>query len=1408
MKKVFLFTALAVISTFYGIQIFAQNVTITDDSLYTAHSSAMLDVHSESKGFLVPRMTTTERTAISSPATALLVFDTDENKFFYFDGSGWVDLASMASTAGDSIWLENTIDKYVFLKDTSNKVGIGTTVPEGKLEVRGVDTQDNQPLFVVKDDDGNEVFVVYSKGVMVYVDTANVSTKSTTNEQLTGFRVGKRITGGSKGFDNEYFSISPSTDPEIIDPSEARILWYPQKEAFMSGRVIVEHVDSVGTNSWASGFESKSVGNFSQALGYKSKALGNYSTAIGKNALAEGDNSFALGDSAVAGSGGGAKGLIDYSYSFGKGSVALGNYSYSFGLYALSEGTASFAFGEAAEALGHGSFAFGSIGKDTLGNPYIFPTVAEGNSSFALGMSSKSEGDGSFAVGVNNYAKGRFSFAAGNTVQTIGNYSLALGNFSKATAGSSMAIGNSSEAGGVHSIALGYFAKTKEYSSIAIGNNAIADSAYSIAIGRYAQTKNVTAIAIGQSVDAEGWGSIGIGVNAQSKSMMGVAIGNSVYVDSASGIAIGNNIYSTGSEAMGIGVSNTPSGRRSTALGSYNYATDTGAVSIGTQNESGAKYAIAMGFANDATEYVSIAIGLQNSSSGEGSIALGMNNNSSGRTSVALGYGSTASGNNSFAHGSNSTSNGQLSFVMGASSTASGSNSVVFGNGSTASASNAVAIGESAKAYGHRSFSFGNNTQTDDFYSIAFGDQSKSTGQHTYAFGNRAQAGHMYSLSIGNQTKANYYASVAIGDVAEAGRHYSTAIGANVKAKSQYAFVVGRYNDTTGTNDEWNNADPLFIVGNGTTNNARSNAITVLKNANTGIGTHAPTQRLDVNGQIRVRGGNPGVGKVLTSSADGTASWETPSGGGSVYWTSSGNNVYNTNTGNIGIGTSNPGSYKLQVVNNTSGSSGATALFQNDNASGIALRATTNSSDGTALFTQQGGSGYILRCDGYDPAWFVAMVVQGRNVGINTGSPTRNLDVNGTVRIRGGSPGTGKVLTSDANGNASWEDVIGDNMGNHTATQNLNMGAHSINGSGFYLAYNGTNKMRVWDTYLRPNINDDYELGTATLRWKNIYTVALNSSGAVKFSGAGTPGAGKVLTSDADGIATWEDQPWTISGANAYKSSGFVGVGTTAPSHQLNVVSSNNLASTGGVNFANSPVIVRGSFGSGSGQMTGIGFSASTSSTIIGAGIVHERTGTNSQGKLHFATKSSTTTETEIPIRMTIDQNGKVGIGTTEPTELLDVSGNARLRSVPTGTGNYIRINTTDGTLGQSASDVRLKENILNIDNSLNKVVNLRGVYFTWKNDTTQSRQMGFIAQEVLEVLPEVVFQNPVDGYYGMNYPEMTAVLVEAIKEQQRIIETQQKYIENQNARIDDLEGLKTEVEILKKMIAPESATK
>lgn len=101
-----------------------------------------------------------------------------------------------------------------------------------------------------------------------------------------------------------------------------------------------------------------------------------------------------------------------------------------------------------------------------------------------------------------------------------------------------------------------------------------------------------------------------------------------------------------------------------------------------------------------------------------------------------------------------------------------------------------------------------------------------------------------------------------------------------------------------------------------------------------------------------------------------------------------------------------------------------------------------------------------------------------------------------------------------------------------------------------------------------------------------------------------------------------------------------------------------------------------------------------------------------------------------------------------------------------------------------SVSDVRFKENIHTIDNALNKIMNLRGVTFDWKEEsdarkiTRIKEDIGFIAQEVKEVLPELVRQED-DGYFGIRDKSITAVLVEAMKEQQQQIELLKQEIAN-----------------------------
>jgi hypothetical protein len=92
-------------------------------------------------------------------------------------------------------------------------------------------------------------------------------------------------------------------------------------------------------------------------------------------------------------------------------------------------------------------------------------------------------------------------------------------------------------------------------------------------------------------------------------------------------------------------------------------------------------------------------------------------------------------------------------------------------------------------------------------------------------------------------------------------------------------------------------------------------------------------------------------------------------------------------------------------------------------------------------------------------------------------------------------------------------------------------------------------------------------------------------------------------------------------------------------------------------------------------------------------------------------------------------------------------------------------------------SDIRLKENIAPLENGIEKISSLKGIYFNNKGESVNNREVGVIAQDVEKVLPELVSTNK-DGYKSVDYTKLSAVLIEAVKEQQKQIEAMQAEIE------------------------------
>jgi hypothetical protein len=198
-----------------------------------------------------------------------------------------------------------------------------------------------------------------------------------------------------------------------------------------------------------------------------------------------------------------------------------------------------------------------------------------------------------------------------------------------------------------------------------------------------------------------------------------------------------------------------------------------------------------------------------------------------------------------------------------------------------------------------------------------------------------------------------------------------------------------------------------------------------------------------------------------------------------------------------------------------------------------------------------------------------------------------------------------------------------------------------------------------------------------------------------------------------------------------------VGIGTTNPSYKLHVVDGDDSIAYFGPNSTWSSYLAVGSGGSKVGS--------EVAQVISTDGNLHLDSANN--GNAIYIQYYYAAGNTYINAA-----GGSVGVGTTAPSYKLDVTGTIR------ATGDVI-----------AYSDRRVKENIVTLENSLDLVTKLRGVEYNKIGE--EDKKIGVIAQEVLEVLPQVVQQDN-DGNYSVAYGNMAGLFIEAIKQQQTHIQT------------------------------------
>ncbi len=330
-----------------------------------------------------------------------------------------------------------------------------------------------------------------TKGVQDILRVSEDSVRIYINDERKGPRGGFAIGGYgvTKGGSSSFFNVSGEGPVEVINPSEPRILWYPRKEAFLAGRVLIEDPDSVGMNSLSIGYETKAIGQWSTSLGFRTVAASDYSFAIGMSSRAQGVNAFAVGYESMA--------LTDGSY----------------------------AFGTRAMATGRGAFAFGLPGVTQEGIPTGVLTEASGDFSLAFGVGVRSSGLASLALGANSAASGTFSVALGSGCQAQGVASVALGGNSQSLGDNALAVGSGSVAGRYASIAMGEGAQSLAKFAFALGHNTLAQGEYSVAMGDETQASGLFSMAMGKQSVASGEQSVAFGGVAKADYSLAMGVG-------------------------------------------------------------------------------------------------------------------------------------------------------------------------------------------------------------------------------------------------------------------------------------------------------------------------------------------------------------------------------------------------------------------------------------------------------------------------------------------------------------------------------------------------------------------------------------------------------------------------------------------------------------------------------------------------------------------------------------------------------------------------------------------------------------------------------------------------------------------------------------------------------------------
>jgi len=481
-----------------------------------------------------------------------------------------------------------------------------------------------------------------------------------------------------------------------------------------------------------------------------------------------------------------------------------------------------------------------------------------------------------------------------------------------------------------------------------------------------------------------------------------------------------------------------------------------------------------------------------------------------------------------------------------------------------------------------------------------------------------------------------------------------------------------------------------------------------------------------------------------------------------------------------------PGSFSagLRGVNNGVGGNGV-GVYGSQNGSGFGVLGATLSGRGVSgaangtTGLNYGVYGETLSTAGF-AGYFVGRVHASDNVGIGTTTPNPSGEASWGPVLTIGPSGSNKAGIVELQGNnTSGSGGVGALVFRNTASSSSDkrLGQIQVNpdgaGNSGFISFQSTNAGVLSE---RARITKDGNVGIGTTTPAKLLVVGsgtgasgiVNNGIFVNLAGGAavtarnsSAGVETQLNSEAaiGTIGTFSNHPLNLRTNNVERLrldiSGNLGIGTTTPNPSGEA--SWGPVLTIGPSGSNKAGIVelQGNNTSGSGGVGALVFrnTASSSSDKRLGQIQVNPDGAGNSGFISFqSTNAGVLSE-----RARITKDGNVGIGVTNPTFRL------QLPNFANATGQGL------ANAWLLYSSRRWKTNIRPIEGAMAKVQRLRGVYYDWK--ANGQHDIGLIAEEVGEVIPEVVtYEENGKDASSVDYPRLVALLIEAVKEQQKEI--------------------------------------